>query len=116
MEEISMSLGWVKKFTIKNTTEHIISGIIKEVGEKLRINPELTLEETLRLVDKEMPIRLPGEENLKNDLYSLFSMMVMKVYRYKHASDRDAASEDHTKLVIKISHDYMDMIISKSKR
>lgn len=110
-----MSLGWFKKLTIENTTKNIISGIVQEVDETLRINPGLTLEEALRLVDKKRGIFYLNEEKLKTDLYSPFTMMVMKAYRYKRAFDRDASSEEHTKLVIKNAYDYMNMIIAKSK-
>ena len=110
-----MSLGWFKKLTIESTTKNIISGIVQEVDATLRINPDLTLEEALRLVDKERRILLPGEEKIKADLQSVFAMMVIKAYRYKRALDRDASGEEHTKLVLKIAYDYMNAITAKSK-
>ena len=110
-----MSLGWFKRLRIESTTKDIISGIVQEVDATLQINPGSTLEEALRLVDKKRPIRFPGEENISTDLHSLFTMMVLKAYRYKRAFDRDASSEEDIELVLKIAYDYMNMVLSKTK-
>lgn len=110
-----MSLGWFKKRIIESTTKNIIKGIVQKVDATLRINPDFTLEEALRIVDKNRGIFFPDEESFTTDLQNLFIMMVWKAYRYERASDRDASSKEHAEIVIGIANDYMSMLISKTK-
>lgn len=109
-----MSIGWFKKWRIESTTKEIIRGIIQEVETILRNNPGLTLEESLRLVDKQRNMFFPDEENIKSDLYSLFGMMVYKAYRCNRASDMDSCGQEHAKLVLQIAYDYLNMVCSKT--
>ena len=110
-----MSVGLFKKLIIKRTTNIVMSGIAEDVGKTLRINPDLTLEEALRLVDEKRLIRFRGEENISTDLHSLFAVMVLKAYRYKRPFDLDACGQEHTELVFKIAYDYMNMVLAKTK-
>ncbi|PIS37284.1 MAG: hypothetical protein COT35_06790 [Nitrospirae bacterium CG08_land_8_20_14_0_20_52_24] len=110
-----MAIGWFKKRIIQNTTREVIRGIVKATDITLRINPGLNLEEALRFVNKERGMFYPNEEKLTTDLYGLFSMMVLKAYRYKRPSDIDALLAEHSELILKIAWDYMDKVLSKSK-
>lgn len=109
-----MSIGWLKKWRIESATKEIIRGIIQEVEIILRNNPGLTLEESLKLVDKQRNLFFPDEKDIKTDLYSLFGMIVYKAYRCKRASDMDSCGQEHAKLVLQIAYDYLNEVTSKT--
>ena len=110
-----MSIGWFKKLRIETTTNVIILDIVQELNIVIQYNSNLTLEESLRIVDKNRPMHFPDEENIKTDLYSLFGMMVYNAYRYKRASDIDACGQEHAELVMQTAYDYLNKVKSKTK-
>jgi cytochrome c-type biogenesis protein CcmH/NrfG len=107
--------GSLKKASIEATTKKLIQGIVTEAEVTLRINPRLSLIEALNEVNNKRSTHFPDEENITTDLYSLFSIMVWKAYLYERAYDPESPSREHQAIVTKIAHDYIDMVLSKTK-
>ncbi|MHB8136913.1 MAG: hypothetical protein ACYDGO_00820 [Smithellaceae bacterium] len=103
-----MSLGLFQRFVIIRTTKKVINKIMRNIDQTLQANPRLTLEESLRIIDKKKGIFFPDEQYTATDLKSLFTMIVWKSYQYERSSNPDAASPAHRESVVKIVNDYLN--------
>lgn len=103
-----MSVGWFKRSFIELTTKKIINEIILNIDRTLQDNPDLTMEEALKLIYKKRCIFFPGEQENATDLKSLFTIIVWRAYRYKRFSDPMAASQEHRDIIFKTVHNYLN--------
>jgi len=108
------NIGWFKKKIIEATTKRIIQKISKQVHLTFQLNPLLSLGEVLIEINNKRGVYLPDEENMITDLYSLFSAMVYKAYLYERSHDPEALSKYNLELVMKITYDYMHMMMQNS--
>jgi hypothetical protein len=107
-------IRWFEKKRIEVTTKRIIQKISKQVHETFQVNPLLSFGEVLIEINNKRGIYLPDEENMVTDLYSLFSAMVYKAYRYERSHDPEALSKYNLELVRKITYDYMHIMMQNS--
>jgi len=106
--------SWFKNKIIEATTNNIIKQIVNEIHFMFQENPRLSIGEVLIKINNKRGIYLPDEENIVTDLYSLFSVMVYKAYRYERSRDPEALSKHNLEIVLKITHDYMHMMMQNS--
>lgn len=103
-----MPVGWFKGLCVERTAIIVINETIHNIDRTLQDNPDLTMVEALKLIDKKRRIFFPGEPDHSEDLKSLFTMIVWKAYRYKRFSDPMAASPEHRDLIFKTVQNYLN--------
>ncbi len=103
-----MSLGWLKTAATERTIKTIIKKIIHNMDQIMQKDPGLSVEETLKIIDKKQGVFFPGDQTVVTDLKSLFTMVIWKAYRNARLSDPDASSPDHRELVAKLVHHYLN--------
>ena len=102
-----MSLRWFEKNAVEKTAKKVIDRIMRNVDQTMKKNPGLTVEEALKIVDRQQGVFFPADKIDTKDLKSLFALIVWKGYRNITLSDPDASSEERRKYVSRIVDEYL---------
>ena len=99
--------GWINRILVKRNINKIIRTVMVKVERTLQKNPGLTVEDTLKIIDKKMGIFFPNDKSETMDLKSLFTMIVWKSYRHARLSDPESSSPTHREWVTSLVEEYL---------
>jgi len=102
-----MKPGWLRRLQTTYRAKRISDELISQIGNTLKDNPQLSIEEALGVIDKNKTIFFPGEESRPADLKTLFASIVWKTYRCNYPTSTHSAPDEYRDVVFRAAYSYL---------